>query len=77
MELAKQRRKAESELGAAEENIDEISRRKAEVEQKLQSVEEEWRTLNTKLNDEQALVARLNRQLKEQQSSKSYKTVIL
>uniref|UniRef100_A0A7E4V522 Myosin head n=1 Tax=Panagrellus redivivus TaxID=6233 RepID=A0A7E4V522_PANRE len=65
-EVEKARKKLESELAATQEQIDEITERKADLEDRLVGVEENLRGLVDKLEEEQLLASRTNKELKAQ-----------
>ncbi|KAI6186038.1 Protein CBR-MYO-5 [Aphelenchoides besseyi] len=59
-DLDKQKRKIEGELRVTQENLEELARQKADMDQALKR-----QTVTQRLEDEQALVSRLTRRIKE------------
>lgn len=55
-------------MKVAQENIEEIGKQKRDVEGNLQKKEAELHSISSRLEDEQSLVGKLQRQLKELQA---------
>ncbi|KAH6942300.1 hypothetical protein HPB50_003324 [Hyalomma asiaticum] len=69
-DLEKNKRKVEGDLKLAQEAVADLEKHKKEMEQNLQRKEKEMASLAAKLEDEQALVAKLQKQIKELQAEK-------
>ncbi|KAL3169390.1 hypothetical protein MRX96_016496 [Rhipicephalus microplus] len=63
-DLEKNKRKVEGDLKLAQEAVADLEKHKKEMEQNLQRKEKEMASLAAKLEDEQALVAKLQKQIK-------------
>ena len=65
LEQDKQRKKVENDLRAVEENLDSVERNKSELEDAICRKNKESAVLVEKLQDEQRLVAKSSKQIKE------------
>merc|ERR1719461_1696710 len=66
--IEKERRKIEGELKVTQETVSELERTRKELENNIQRKEKDSSGLFTKLEDEQSLVAKVQKAIKEQQS---------
>jgi DNA repair exonuclease SbcCD ATPase subunit len=66
-ELEKSKRKVEGDLKVANETMDELNRLKAEADGRVKAKEAEYATLAQRLEDEQSVIAKTQRQAKELQ----------
>ncbi|GFY42431.1 myosin heavy chain, muscle [Trichonephila inaurata madagascariensis] len=66
-DVEKNKRKVEGDLKLAQEAVADLEKNKKELEQSLQRKEKEMASLAAKLEDEQSLVAKLQKQIKELQ----------
>jgi len=66
-DLEKQRRKVEGDLKVTQETVSELERSKKELEAHIARKDKEMGTLISKLDDEQALVGKVQKSIKEQQ----------
>jgi archaellum component FlaC len=66
--LEKSKRKTEGELKVAQENIDEMNKQKNDIENNLKKKEAELHSISSRLEEEQSLVGKLQRQIKELQA---------
>ncbi|GIX99464.1 myosin heavy chain, muscle [Caerostris darwini] len=67
-DVEKNKRKVEGDLKLAQEAVADLEKNKKELEQGLQRKEKEMSSLAAKLEDEQSLVAKLQKQIKELQA---------
>ncbi|KAL7637326.1 UNVERIFIED_CONTAM: hypothetical protein RMT77_012051 [Armadillidium vulgare] len=67
-EIEKSKRKVEGDLKLTQEAVADLERNKKELEQTIQRKDKEVSSLAAKLEDEQGLVSKVQKQIKEQQS---------
>jgi len=73
MELERTKRKQEGDIRLSQETIMDLENDRQRLEEKLKKKEFEYNQLTTKMEDEQALIAQLQRKIKELQVSTQVK----